>query len=722
MPLRPPDDAEPLNLRAYRALMLLAAVGVPGFWVLDHLNGMGYADPFAYRIGLSGLALTLVGATYVSRWARDHVRGLTIALIYLGSAYLSTTATANGLPAPWSAGLLLMAGTGGLTISMFAVSRRQIGWSLAGFFVAVAVPLFVTPVDALDHSPLTFAVELAVAMAAVYVAGATRLRTLEVLAESRRQLEAERDQGEQRERLLRTVMDSIPDAIYVNDLEGRCVMRNQASADGIEQATGLKGLGQTAFDLFDAQEAQRDWDDHQHVVQTGEPAAERLATVDWGGQEAWYEHAKVPLLTSSGEVIGVVGVARDVTMQKAAERELIQARDTAQAAARVKAEFLANMSHEIRTPMNGVIGMADVLAESDLTADQGECVRTIQTCADALLALISDVLDLSKIEADGVEIERVEMRPRDVVRDALDVVRTAARARGLTLAVDVDESVPAVVLGDPTRIRQVLLNLLSNAVKFTHQGGVSVRVGALVPPDALGPCRLRFAVQDTGVGIAPDKRAGLFDAFTQADASTTRRYGGTGLGLAISSRLVALMGGTIEIDDQPGDGSTFTFDVRVEAVPAPQQTPPEPRPARSPPTGVGGGLRVLVVEDNEVNQLVIVRLLERLGVQADVADHGRAALAALHQAADAHRAYDVVLMDVQMPVMDGHEATRRLRHELAPSAQPHVIALTANAMAGDREACLDAGADEYLTKPVRRDALETALDASRERRLVRPAA
>ena len=548
-----------------------------------------------------------------------------------------------------------------------------------------------------------------------------RLRTLTVLAESRHLLEAERDQGERRERLLRTVMDSIPDAIYVNDADGRCLMRNQTSARrlGFEGETG--GLGLTGFDLFPEAEARAEWDQHQRVLATGEPALGRLLAVGEGPDAVWYECGSVPLLDPGGRVAGVVGVVRDVTDQKQAERDLIEARDRAEEAARAKTEFLANMSHEIRTPMNGVVGMADVLAESDLTADQAECVRTIQTCADALLSLISDILDLSKIEADGVEIESVPFEPRALVRDAVAVVGTAAQARSLALTVDVDDAVPGAVLGDPTRIRQVLLNLLSNAVKFTHEGGVAVRVGAeppAGPPGETGPVRLVVAVQDTGVGIPADKRAGLFDAFTQADASTTREYGGTGLGLAISARLVGLMGGEISVEGEPGRGSTFTFDVRVEALARPPQesgAPPPPTPAGAS-QGVPVGLRVLTAEDNVVNQRVIARLLDRLGAETELAGDGQAALAALHRAADDGAPFDVVLMDVQMPLVDGHEATRRLRRELAPEAQPYVIALTANAMAGDREACLEAGADDYLTKPVRRDALEAALAAARERR------
>ena len=713
------DGSDRVNLNAYRALILVGSVAIPGFWFLYQADGASYDDPLAYRLAISGAGLLALLSTYVSRTACRHVRHITVALAYVSGSFLSWTAVRNGLPAAWIASVLLMTGVGGLALAMFANSAREIVGSLAGFLAVTVGPLFATPTTDLAHAPLTFSVELAVAIVAVGVAGMARLQTLSVLAESRRELEAERDQGERRERLLRTVMDSIPDSIYVNDVGGRCLMRNRASARQLGFDSEDEGLGLTSFDLFPESEAQLDWDQQQRVVETGTPALGRLVAVEHDCGTVWYECGTVPLLTPDGQATGVVGVVRDVTAQKRTERELIQARDAAEAAARAKSEFLANMSHEIRTPMNGVIGMADVLADSDLDADQAESVRTIQTCADALLALISDILDLSKIEAEGLEIEAVQFEPRAVARAAADVVRSQAEAKGLALTVDVDEAVPAVALGDPARIRQVLLNLLSNAVKFTHQGRVSVRVTAeSLAPGASGPFQLRFAVRDTGVGIAADKREGLFEAFTQADASTTREYGGTGLGLTISARLAALMGGEIGVDGAPGEGSTFTFTVGVEAPPTQRDAPSETAPTPPPAARARDGLRVLAAEDNAVNQRVVARLLRQLGADVDLVENGAQALQALHRAAAEARPYDVVLMDVQMPVMDGHQATRRLRDELPAEAQPWVIALTANAMAGDREACLDAGADDYLAKPLRRDALEAALGDRRGERAV----
>ena len=379
-------------------------------------------------------------------------------------------------------------------------------------------------------------------------------------------------------------------------------------------------------------------------------------------------------------------------------RALEAARQEALAADRAKSELLANVSHEIRTPMNGVLGMSELLVGTSLTATQREYVEAIRTSGRALLALINDILDFSRMESQRLTIDRAPFDPAAVVRESLELIAPLAAKQGLVLSSAIDPALPAPVVGDRDRTRQVLLNLLGNAVKFTPRGSVEVRVAASAQAD--GRFEIRFAVADTGIGIAPGELPRLFSPFHQVDGTPARRYGGAGLGLAISKRLAELMGGRIWAESSPGKGSTFHFTMVVEA--APPGLTADREPTSAVPAG-GRPLRVLVAEDNEVNQLVLTALLQGLGHRADLVANGREALAALDRGA-----YDVILMDVQMPELDGLETTRRLRRR--EGAQPFVIALTAQAMAGDRERCLAAGMDSYLAKPVQLEALKAALE------------
>jgi PAS domain S-box-containing protein len=413
----------------------------------------------------------------------------------------------------------------------------------------------------------------------------------------------------------------------------------------------------------------------------------------------WYNS---PLLDDDGEVVAVVSLAHDITQKLREQDELRRAKELAEAATRAKSEFLANMSHEIRTPMNAVIGMTTLLLDSSLDPDQRDAAETIRRSSESLLTIINEILDFSKIESGRLELENLPFDPRRVLFETLGMVRPEAERRGLALDLTVDAGLPRAVLGDQTRLSQVLLNLVGNALKFTERGAIRVHVSAVEGADQ--PL-LHVAVQDTGIGIPPERRDRLFCSFSQVDASTTRRFGGTGLGLAISKRLVELMGGVIWVESEVGAGSTFhfTFAAPPTALPvAPPAAPGEAWFDRSLADRVP--LTILLVEDHPVNQRVALRMLERLGYQADLAADGRDAVEAASR-----RDYDVILMDVQMPRMDGLEAARRIRRLPPPVRQPQIIAMTANVMAGDREACLAAGMDGYVGKPVRVEELVAAL-------------
>ncbi len=398
----------------------------------------------------------------------------------------------------------------------------------------------------------------------------------------------------------------------------------------------------------------------------------------------------------TGQLIAYATISRDITERKQAEADLQKAKEAAEAASRAKSEFLATMSHEIRTPMNAIMGMADLLWETPLNEHQQEYVQVFRRSGHVLLNLLNDILDLSKVEAGQLDLEKVTFDPNELVTKVIENLRLSAYEKNLALSCQIRPGVPTYITGDPNRLQQVLVNLVGNAIKFTEKG--NIKIVLQTDPASM----LLFSISDTGIGIKPEHLGLIFNSFTQSDSSITRRYGGTGLGLTISKRLVELMGGQIWVDSLVGQGSTFYFSIKPENKPSGPTSSLQPPSQPQENSANQTPCYILLVDDAEDNRLLVRAYLRRTHYQLDVAENGEEAVEKFKNVA-----YDLVLMDMQMPVMDGYSATRAIRQwEAQQSLEPKpIIALTAYALKEDAQKTLDAGCTAYLTKPVKKATL-----------------
>ncbi len=494
--------------------------------------------------------------------------------------------------------------------------------------------------------------------------------------------------------LVEELIEAIPLPLYLKDLDGRYLRVNRAF-ELFFDVRRERFIGRTLHDLLTPEDALIHAEKDAEIFQQGGVQTYEAEVHSRDGSRHDTIYRKAVLTRPDGSVSGLLGAIIDITERKLAEAALRQAKEVAEAANRAKSEFLANMSHEIRTPMNGVIGMTELALDTVLTEEQREYLGIVKSSAESLLAIINDILDFSKIEAGKLNVESIAFDLHRVIAETLKTLALRAHEKNLELVGEIKPGVARHVVGDPSRIRQVLINLIGNAIKFTEQGEIAVTVAASGPEDGT-MANVLFSVRDTGIGIPKDKQEQIFDAFTQEDTSTTRRYGGTGLGLSISRQLVRLMNGEIWLQSEPGIGSTFHISLRLPIDTQPPLAPPQPVELT--------GRRILIVDANETNRRVLAGMLAGWGVQSHALASAAAALDLLRQSGPN---FDCIILDAQMPEMDGYELARCLTAEYP--ALPPMLMLSSAAMRGDSQRCQAVGIRGFFPKPISAEELLAAL-------------
>ncbi len=526
-------------------------------------------------------------------------------------------------------------------------------------------------------------------------------RTQELQLEVNERMRAEDALSDER-KVLRALIDNVPDFMYVKDVDCRFLVANLAVARQMGAKSTEELLGKTDFDYYPREVAAPFFEDEQRIIRSGQAEVNREEKgVDSKGNVSQVMTTQVPLRDKFGRVTGLVGIGRDITHLKKVQEEMQRAREAAEAASRAKSEFLANMSHEIRTPLNGVMGMTDLALDTELTAEQREYLETVKMSGDSLLTVINDILDFSKIEAGKIDLETLDFNLRESLESTLKTLALRADEKGLELLCEVAPEVPEVLRGDSSRLRQIVINLVGNAIKFTDSGEVAVKVQLEAREGT--DCICRFTVTDTGIGVPEDKRESIFEPFSQADTSTTRKYGGTGLGLTISTRLVRMMGGKIWVESEPGSGSQFHFTVRLGAADA-----KEIKLGTIAPPELLRGVKVLVVDDNQTNCRILEGMLGRWQMKPISVNGGAAALAVLSGAREAGEPFGLILTDMHMPDMDGFALIEKIRKrpELATAT---IMMLTSAGHRGDAVRCQELGVAAYLLKPIRQSELREAI-------------
>ena len=501
-----------------------------------------------------------------------------------------------------------------------------------------------------------------------------------------KKIELERDEHQFR---LQSILDNTPLIIFIKDLNGRYLLANKSFKDAFN-STSEQIIGKTDFDLVCEENANRYKESDEYVIRE-QKNVEVEETIELAGVTKNLLIVKFPLFDKNNNIYGISGIASDITERYLYGLHLIEARQKAELAEQLQEQFLANMSHEIRTPMNGIIGMTNILLNSPMSNEQKDFVHVIKKSSDSLMVLINDILDLSKIKAGKLRIENIDFRLRETVEQTISTFRVLINDKGLKLRTSVDLSIPDSLTGDPHRLNQILNNLISNAIKFTAAGEISFEIKPIKQSE--NEIELVFSISDTGIGIPQEKLESIFESFSQAESGTSRKFGGSGLGLSITKKLIEMQNGSIEVKSIPGKGTEFNFTIKY-AIPA-HTVAKQYDNIKQETLNEGGlsGKRVLVVEDNEANQKVIYHMLDKVGIDADLADNGKVAIKLLEDGFQ----YDLVIMDLQMPEMDGFETTQYIRQNLKLTIP--IIAMTASALRNEKIKCIEIGMNEYLNKP-----------------------
>lgn len=506
------------------------------------------------------------------------------------------------------------------------------------------------------------------------------------IQEEMKNIEIEREENQFR---FQSILDNTPLIIFIKDLNGRYLMVNKTYKEFFQQ-TEKDTIGKTDFELVAEESAIRYREIDEYVARE-QKNTEIEETVTRDGVEKNLLIVKFPLFDKNNKIYGIGGIASDITERYLYGLHLIESKRRAEMAEQLQEQFLANMSHEIRTPMNGIIGMTNILMNTSMNPEQRDFLQVIKKSSDSLLILINDILDLSKIKAGKLRIEKIDFRLRETLENTISTFRNLINEKGLVLRISVDLDVPDRLVGDPHRLNQVLNNLLSNAIKFTPNGEIMVEIKAVKQVE--NEVELSFSVSDTGIGIPGDKLEYIFESFSQAESGTSRKFGGSGLGLTITQKLIELQEGTISVTSEEGAGTCFSFAIKyTKSKQATSILNPNKKQDSFNEDGLSGK-RILVVEDNEANQKVIYHMLNKVGIETDLADNGKVAVQLLEDGFE----YDLIIMDLQMPEMDGFETTSYIRQELGINIP--IIAMTASSLRNEKLKCLKLGMNEYMNKP-----------------------